>query len=78
MTDDILAKFGKCLRKARLDKRLSQEQLAEIVDLDRTYISLLERGKRNPSLLCIASLCEALDISIAEFFTKMKSDRLEN
>ena len=48
MDKDILVKLGQCLQKARINKGFSQEQLADIVNLDRTYISLLERGKRNP------------------------------
>ncbi|MFM8297028.1 MAG: helix-turn-helix domain-containing protein [Microcystis aeruginosa] len=39
--------------------------------MDRTYISLLERGKRNPSLLCLISLCRALNISLSELFNTM-------
>ncbi|WP_157133644.1 helix-turn-helix domain-containing protein, partial [Nodularia spumigena] len=46
-------------------------KLAELANLDRTYISLLERGKRNPSLVCITSLCKALDISLSELFQTM-------
>ncbi len=43
MDKNVLIEFGKYLRQARLDRGLSQEQLAAIIDLDRTYISLLER-----------------------------------
>lgn len=68
MEKDILAQFGQCLQNARIKRGLSQEKLAEAANLDRTYISLLERGKRNPSLLCLASLCRALNMSISEFF----------
>lgn len=75
MDKNILAQFGKCLKNARTAKGLSQEKLAETVNLDRTYISLLERGKRNPSLICIASLCQALDISLSEFFTQIENTK---
>lgn len=71
MNEDILSKFGKCLRNARIAKGLSQEKLAAIVDLDRTYISLLERGKRNPSLVCITLLCNALEVKLSEFFEEI-------
>ncbi|GCA72148.1 hypothetical protein MiYa_03698 [Microcystis aeruginosa NIES-2519] len=54
-----------------IQKGLSQERLAEAANLDRTYISLLERGKRNPSLLCLISLCRALNISLSELFNTM-------
>ena len=71
--EDILSEFGKCLRKARIARGLSQEKLAAIVNLDRTYISLLERGKRNPSLVCIALLCNALEVKLAKFFEQIDS-----
>lgn len=62
MEQNILAQFGQCLRNAPTKTGLSQEKLAEIANLDRTYISLLEHGKRNPSFLCVASLY--LDITV--------------
>ncbi|MDW8886685.1 helix-turn-helix domain-containing protein [Legionella pneumophila] len=61
MKSEILSKFGMALRQARTKKGLSQEALAEATNLDRTYISLLETGKRNPSLICITIICAALD-----------------
>ena len=79
MEKQILAQFGQCLQNARTKRGLSQEKLAEAANLDRTYISLLERGKRNPSLLCIASLSRALDISLSELFEPMLvAQRLDN
>lgn len=66
MKDDILRQFGQKLQKWRLIRNLSQEQLAEIIKVDRTYISLLERGKRNPSLVCLNNLAEALNINLNE------------
>jgi transcriptional regulator with XRE-family HTH domain len=71
MEDKNLIQFGQCLKKARIKKGLSQEKLAEAANLDRTYISLLERGKRNPSLLCIIAICKGLDLSLSELFQCM-------
>jgi transcriptional regulator with XRE-family HTH domain len=48
--DPILAAFGRNLRKRREAKQLTQEALAEKADLDRTYISDIERGARNPGV----------------------------
>lgn len=62
----ILARFGDRLRAIRAAAGISQEALAELAELDRTYISLLERGKRNPSLTCIGQLAGALSVSVAE------------
>jgi transcriptional regulator with XRE-family HTH domain len=61
--DEILNSFGKKLQKLRTDRNLSQEKLAEIGGFDRTYISLLERGVRNPSLVNIFRLAKALNIT---------------
>lgn len=54
--------FGKVLKKIRKNRKLSQEQLAFVCNLDRTYISLMERGKRNPTINTIFSLAKGLDI----------------
>lgn len=61
--NEILHAFGKRLQKLRLDLNLSQERLAEIAGFDRTYISLLERGIRNPSLVNVFRLAKALNIT---------------
>lgn len=65
--DDALTllAFGSRLRTVRIDRQVSQEALAELADLDRTYISLLERGKRNPSLVCVSKLARALEVTLS-------------
>lgn len=68
MEDQILIAFGAHFKKFRIAKGLSQEQLALKADLDRTYISGIERGKRNVSLLNIVRLAEALDQSPKQLF----------
>ncbi|MDA1818264.1 helix-turn-helix transcriptional regulator [Bacillus cereus group sp. Bc222] len=54
--------FGLTLQKYRTDAKLSQEQLAFNSSLDRTYISLLERGKRRPTINTIFALAQTLNI----------------
>lgn len=61
-----LVAFGQRLRTVRGNAQISQEALAGLAGLDRTYISLLERGKRNPSLICVFSLARALHVDAAE------------
>lgn len=68
MEQKILVQFGVRLQKVRTNRGMSQEKLAESANLDRTYISLLEHGKRNPSFLCVVSICRALNIELSEFF----------
>ena len=58
----ILESFGNNLKKIRLEKGMSQENLAHLCELDRTYISGIERGKRNLSLINIFKIANALDI----------------
>lgn len=53
--------FGICLRELRQRQGYSQEQLAMMCDLDRTFISLLERGRRQPSLSTVLNLASALN-----------------
>ena len=65
MTTELLEAFGDHLKICRKKAGLSQESLAELADLDRTYISLLERGKRNPSLVCLKAIASALKISLS-------------
>ncbi len=65
MTNEI-TKFGKKLREARLKKKLSQGGMAKILGVHRTYISGLERGRRNPSLLTVQKVAKALNISPKE------------
>jgi len=73
MEYDILKKFGLIIRKIREEKKLSQEQLSELSGLDRTYISSVERGKRNISLKGIYALSIALNIEISTIFQEINS-----
>jgi transcriptional regulator with XRE-family HTH domain len=56
--------FGTNLRKIRISRGFSQEFLALKIGFDRTYVSLLERGLRNPSLLTIVVFAEFLKVDI--------------
>ena len=68
--DDIKKLFGKAIRNRRNEMGISQEKLAEISKLHRTYIADVERGNRNISLENIFKLINALDMSLADFFMK--------
>ncbi len=61
-----LTSFGQNVRKIRGDSGLTQERVAAKACLDPTYISGIERGVRNPSLLSIARLAKALRVSVSE------------
>lgn len=65
--------FGARLRELRKTSGISQIALAHAAELDPTYISAIEQGRRNLSLVNIHALAVALDISPEEFFTKRSS-----
>ncbi|WP_066837191.1 helix-turn-helix domain-containing protein [Rufibacter ruber] len=63
--------FGEVMRELRKGKGLSQEELAFRCGLDRTYISLLERGLRVPTIVTLFKVSEALGIRPEEFVARM-------
>jgi len=71
-TMNIKIKFGETLKKLRLEKGLSQEALALLAELDRTYIPSIEKGERNVSITVLEKLAKALNISIKDFFDENK------
>jgi transcriptional regulator with XRE-family HTH domain len=64
--DPVLAAFGQSVRKHRDAKTLTQEALAEKANLDRTYLSDIERGTRNPGVKNVVRIAKALDITASE------------
>jgi transcriptional regulator with XRE-family HTH domain len=64
--DPLLLKLGQSLKRHREAAGLSQEQLADAADIDRTYVSDIERGNRNPGIKNIARLAKALGITTAQ------------
>ncbi|MDE9719642.1 helix-turn-helix domain-containing protein [Citrobacter cronae] len=67
-TSSIQAQFGAHLKKLRLQSDLSQEAFADKCGLDRTYVSGIERGVRNPTLEVLNVLSQGLEITLAELF----------
>ena len=63
---DVLQKFGQRVREKRTALGLSQEAFADKAHLDRTYISGIERGKRNVALRNIGAIARALKVTISE------------
>lgn len=61
---ELLKKFGKNVKIERIKKDLTQEQLAEILDVSQNYIACIETGKQNMSLGKILELSEALSVNI--------------
>ena len=65
----ILKDFGIHLKNIRVQKNITQEQLAHLCELDRTYISGVERGKRNISLINLYKIASSLNIHPSELLT---------
>ena len=65
--------FGQNVRKQRTERGLSQEALADKAALDPTYISGIERGVRNPSLLSIIRIAQALGIESGNLFEGVRA-----
>lgn len=63
---NVLVRFGEKLREVRFRAGVSQERLAELAGLHRTYVSSVERGLRNISLLNIEKLADALGVGLGE------------
>ena len=64
--------FGKALQEFRKSRDVSQERLALIAGLDRTYISLVERGLRSPTFRTVVRLAEVLDVRPSEVVRRME------
>lgn len=60
----ILDKISDNIRIARLQKRLSQEKLAEMVDISTKYLNMIENRKANPTIVIVVKICIALNIPL--------------
>lgn len=66
---DIRILVGKRVKELRNEIGISQEELADIAELDRTYITSVECGRRNISIVNIEKLAKALKVTLSEFFS---------
>lgn len=64
LTNNVLIKFGKSVRKVREEKSWTQEELADNANLHRTYIGMIERAEKNITLINIKKIADALDVPI--------------
>ena len=64
--ESVLILFGKNVQRLRKSKGLSQEQLAEIAGLHRTYIGMIERAEKNITLINIEKIAAALNVKITD------------
>ena len=69
--------FGEVLRELRKQKKFSQEELAFESGLDRSFISLLETGRQQPSLITIFQLAKALGVSPSQLISSVEEKLLQ-
>lgn len=72
--ETISKKFGRAVRSIREEHGHSQEKLAELAEVDRTYISMIERSKRQPTLEVAQRIAEALDVKLSEIIRRAEKD----
>src|SRR5687768_14904467 len=72
--EKLQVRFGKLIRRRRGLKGLGQEALADRAGLHRTHVSLLERGKRMPTLEVVRKLAAGLETTMADLITELESD----
>ena len=70
----MLKAFGQLVRQRRQALGISQEELGYRAGLDRTYVSGLERGIRNPSLTAIVSLAQGFGISVSDLASRLEQE----
>jgi transcriptional regulator with XRE-family HTH domain len=63
---EVLRKLGENVRARRRERGLTQEDLAELLDISVAYVSLIERGWRNPPITTVCAIARALDVSPRE------------
>lgn len=64
----IRKKLGLRIKELRKEKNFSQEALADLSNLDRTYINSVENGRRNISIINIEKIVNAFDLTLKDFF----------
>lgn len=70
--DPALLAIGEALRRLRLEREISQEQLALLAEVDRSYVGRVERGDNNVALLTLLKLTYALNVTLAQLMTEAK------
>lgn len=69
---DPRIRFGEAVRRLRTDRGISQEKLAELAEIHRTYIGDVERGRRNIALVNMTKIAKALGVPLRELVAEME------
>ena len=70
--DPALVALGTAVRKARLERGVSQEELAHRSSIDRSYMSSIERGRQNPGIISVLRIAYALEMTATELMAEAK------
>ena len=65
-----LIALGSAIRRVRLEKKISQEELAHRAGIDRSYASSVERGRQNPGIVLVLQIADALEITASELLAR--------
>ena len=71
MAEDIRSRFGRKVRKLRVQRGWTQVDMAEKLGLDRSYLADVERGKRNISILNLDVIAKGFGLSLSRLFSKL-------
>ena len=69
MANDVRVRFGRKVRRLRNQRKWTQEDMAERLGIDRSYLADIERGNRNVSLLMQQTIAQGFEISLAKLFS---------
>jgi len=75
--DPLQAAFGRAIQRARKTRKISQEKLAELAEINRTYMGDVERGERNLALKNMSKIARALGLRLSQLIRLMEEE-LEN
>lgn len=70
--DPALIALGVAIRAARKERGISQEELAHLAAIDRSYLSSIERGAQNPGIVSILRMTAALEMTATELFAEAR------
>ena len=74
MSDSIKASLGRRIKTLRRENGLTQAKLALMINVEQSYLSKLELGRRNPSLSMLAKKADAFGITLSEWFSELPTD----
>ncbi len=79
MSGDPIKVFGLIVKELRKERKISQERLADEAAIDRTFLSQLETGRKQPSLLTILRLAQALRVEASDLLQRVEAKlRVQN